>query len=69
MFILAASDDPLGLAHHSLALYQDWVTAKKQAELHLYSKGGHGFGLRKQDLPTDQWIERFADWLAAQGLR
>jgi acetyl esterase/lipase len=68
IFILAATDDPLGLAPQSVALYQDWTAAKKPAELHLYSKGGHGFGMRKQDLPTDHWVERFADWLEVQGL-
>jgi acetyl esterase/lipase len=67
MFILAASDDPLGLAPHSVRLYNDWIAAKKTAELHLYSKGGHGFGMRKQALPSDRWIERFADWLETQG--
>src|SRR5262249_15798120 len=51
MFILAASDDPLGLGPHSMALYKDWTAAKKPAELHLYAKGGHGFGMRKQNLP------------------
>jgi acetyl esterase/lipase len=68
MFILAASDDPLGLAPHSVNLYRDWTAAKKSAELHLYSKGGHGFGMRKQNLPTDHWMERFTDWLGVQGL-
>jgi acetyl esterase/lipase len=67
MFILAATDDQLGLAPHSVRLYTDWTTAKKPAELHLYSKGGHGFGMRKQNLPSDRWIERFADWLELQG--
>ncbi len=68
MFILAATDDPLGLAPQSVALYQDWTNARKPAELHVYSKGGHGFGMRKQNLPSDRWIERFADWLDVQGL-
>jgi acetyl esterase/lipase len=67
-FILAASDDPLGLAPQSVAIYHDWIAAGKSAELHLYSKGGHGFGMRQQHLPTDHWIERFADWLDVQGL-
>jgi len=40
---------------------------KKPAELHLYSKGGHGFGMREQNLPSDQWIARFGDWLEGQG--
>lgn len=68
MFILAATDDPLGLAPHSVALYRDWTAAKKSAELHLLAKGGHGFGMRKQHLPADHWIDRFAEWLDAQGL-
>jgi acetyl esterase/lipase len=67
MFILAASDDLLGLAPHSVALYTDWTKARKSAELHLLAKGGHGFGMRKQNLPSDHWIELFADWLAGQG--
>lgn len=68
MFLLAASDDQLGLGPHSVRLYNDWIAAKKPAELHLYSKGGHGFGMRVQHLPSDRWIERFADWLDVQGL-
>jgi acetyl esterase/lipase len=68
MFLLAATDDQLGLAPHSVDLYRDWTAAKKPAELHLYARGGHGFGMRKQGLPTDRWIERFADWLEMQGL-
>lgn len=68
LFILAASDDPLGLAPHSVALYNDWTKAHKSAELHLLAKGGHGFGMRKQNLPSDHWIELFASWLDGQGL-
>jgi hypothetical protein len=34
----------------------------------LSSKGGHGFGMRKQNLPSDLWIERFGEWLGVQGL-
>jgi acetyl esterase/lipase len=68
LFVVAASDDQLGLAPDSVSLYSRWLAAKKPAELHLYSKGGHGFGMRKQGLPSDQWIERFGDWLNMQGL-
>jgi len=35
--------------------------------LHMYAKGGHGFGMRKQNLPTDHWIDRFAEWLELEG--
>jgi len=67
MFIAAATDDQLGLAPDSVALYEKWREAKKPVELHMYAKGGHGFGMHKHDIPTDHWIDRFADWLDLQG--
>src|ERR1700722_14811532 len=67
LFIAAATDDNLGLAPDSVALYQKWVDAHKSAELHMYAKGGHGFGARKHNIPTDHWIDRLADWLTLEG--
>jgi acetyl esterase/lipase len=68
MFIAAATDDNLGLASHSVDLYSKWLAAKKPAELHVYEKGGHGFGMHKQNIPTDSWIERYGDWLGLIGM-
>jgi acetyl esterase/lipase len=68
MFIAAATNDNLGLAPDSVALYQKWTEAHKPAELHMYAKGGHGFGMHQNNIPTDHWIDRFADWLDLQGL-
>lgn len=68
LFVVAASDDQLGLAPHSIALYNKWIEARKVAELHMYSGGGHGFGMRVQNYPSDTWIERFGDWMESQGL-
>ena len=67
IFIVAASDDQLMLAPHSVNLYTNWLTAGKSAELHMYEKGGHGFGVRTQNLPTDHWIDRFGEWLGMHG--
>ena len=67
MFLAAASDDELGLAPHSVDLYSKWQASKHPVELHMYQKGGHGFGMRKQNIPTDTWIERFSDWLKLNG--
>jgi len=67
MFVVAATDDSLGLAPDSVMLYEKWVSAKKSVELHMYAKGGHGFGMRRQNLPTDHWIDRFAEWLELEG--
>lgn len=63
MFAVAATDDGLNLAAHSVNLYQQWLTAKRPTELHMFSKGGHGFGMKVQHLPSDTWIDRFGDWL------
>jgi acetyl esterase/lipase len=67
MFIVAATNDQLGLAPDSILLYEKWTAADKSTELHMFAKGGHGFGMRKQNLPTDHWIDRFAEWLDLQG--
>jgi acetyl esterase/lipase len=66
-FITAATDDNLGLASHSVMLYSNWIASGNTAELHMYSKGGHGFGMNKQGLPVDTWYERFGDWLTLMG--
>lgn len=63
LFVVAATDDGLSLAPHSVNLYQQWLTAKHPAEIHMYSTGNHGFGMQMQHLPSDTWIDRFGDWL------
>jgi predicted peptidase len=68
LFILTASNDGLGLAPHSVDLYNAWLTEKKDVELHMYARGDHGFGMKTQNLPTDKWIDRFSEWLDVQGL-
>jgi acetyl esterase/lipase len=67
MFLVVASDDQFHLVPDSIALYEKWRAADKSAELHIYAKGGHGFGARKHGIPTDHWIDLFADWMEMQG--
>lgn len=67
MFICAASDDQLKLAPRSIQMYNKWLEADQSVELHMYSKGGHGFGTGKQNLPVDSWENRFEEWLKLQG--
>jgi hypothetical protein len=33
--------------------------------LHIFTRGGHGFG--KRGLPVDCWTDLLGDWLADQG--
>lgn len=63
IFIAAASDDDFGFTPKNVQTYLKWLDAKQPAELHVYEKGGHGFGMKKQNFPVDTWIERFEDWL------
>ena len=63
IFIAGASDDFFGFQTHCTRLYLQWTNASKSAELILYRTGGHGFGMQKRGIPTDQWIERFYEWL------
>jgi acetyl esterase/lipase len=64
LFVLCAADDPMVPPSTSVRLYEEWRAAGHPAELHVYAQGGHGFGMQVRGLPTDTWIERFADWLA-----
>ncbi|WP_054559438.1 alpha/beta hydrolase [Croceitalea dokdonensis] len=66
--IICATDDPLGLAKGSIAIYNSYLKMEKTVGLHMYAKGGHGFGMRKQNLPADSWIERFYEWAVAESL-
>lgn len=69
LFLVHADDDrTLAPLNHSIRLYAAWKEAKIPAELHIYSRGGHGFGMRKAGLPSDTWTDRFRDWLDVQGL-
>jgi len=66
LFIAAATDDAL-LPGRSLPIYQAWVAAHRPAELHLYDRGGHGFGMEHQGTTSDHWIEDFGAWLTEHG--
>jgi dipeptidyl aminopeptidase/acylaminoacyl peptidase len=68
LFIAAAIDDEMVPVAHSLILYNDWVQFKHSVELHLFSKGGHGFALRMKDLPVNEWPNLFLNWMNVQGL-
>ena len=65
MFLALASDDPI--ANENTRLYEKWRDAGKPVEMHIYGKGGHGFGIQKRGLPTDDWTTRFEEWMNVQG--
>jgi acetyl esterase/lipase len=67
MFFAHAGDDPIEV-EHSVAMYLALKQAKVRSELHVYSAGGHGFGLRKSNFPCSTWPERCAAWFRQQGI-
>ncbi len=65
---LAITDDDILVAPLSVArLYEEWRKANKPVELHIFTKGGHGFGMLKQNMPSDAWLDLLRNWLDAQG--
>jgi acetyl esterase/lipase len=67
MFVAVADDDPFAVSA-CVPLYLSWNAAGRPAEIHVYSKGGHGFALLNNGLPCHGWIERFGEWLQAHDL-
>lgn len=67
IFVAVAADDQLGFMPHSINIFKKWFDAKQPAELHIYEKGGHGFGMRKTNTSSEGWIDNFGNWLKMQG--
>jgi acetyl esterase/lipase len=65
-FLVHASDDDAVKVENSLVFYQHLVRKKVAAELHIYEKGGHGFGMVNKTTP-DLWIDRCKNWMTANG--
>ena len=67
-FIVHASDDNAVPLKNSL-LYAERLTANKvPVDLHVYAKGGHGFGLNNKTTSGDLWFDRLTSWLKANQL-
>lgn len=62
-FFVLADDDHGVLPENSIRFYLAMKKYDIPAEMHIYAKGGHGFGMKKMDLPTAQWPGVFVQWL------
>ena len=51
----------------SALLYLEYKKLGLPAELHIYAKGGHGFGMKDSGLPTASWHLRVGEWMKAMG--
>jgi acetyl esterase/lipase len=61
-FLLQAEDDPVHV-ENVLVYAQALKQLKVPTELHVYSEGGHGYGLRPSDLPVTHWPSLVETWL------
>jgi acetyl esterase/lipase len=67
VFMAWAQDDDIA-GDACQKFYAALLAAGTKPEAHIFSAGGHGFGLRKQGKTSDHWIDEFGFWLKAQGL-
>jgi acetyl esterase/lipase len=61
-FVLQAEDDPVHV-ENATVYFQALKNAKVPAELHVYANGGHGYGLRRTELPVTHWPRLVETWL------
>ena len=66
MFIACAHDDGQNPVASTL-LYLEYKKHGIPCELHLFAKGGHGFGMRDNKQPINHWPQRCADWMGSMG--
>lgn len=66
MFLALASDDPL-FGDQGFGLVDSWKAAGRPVEFHLFERGGHGFGLRQQDVTSDRWPRALQEWMHMHG--
>jgi acetyl esterase/lipase len=62
VFLVHAEDDGTVPVENSIRFYQACIKNKVPAEMHLYPKGGHGFGMHNKTT-NDQWFERLMNWI------
>ena len=66
-FFLVAHDDKTNPIEAAL-LYLEYKKQNLSAELHICAKGGHGFGMKRDKNPINDWPQRCAEWMQSIGL-
>jgi acetyl esterase/lipase len=62
-FLVQAENDYTAHVENVLVYFLALKNAHVPAELHVYTLGGHGFGMRKTELPISDWGELAERWL------
>ena len=64
-FLVLADDDKAVVPQNSIAFYSALKSHGIPAEMHIFQRGGHGFGMRKNGIAADQWPDLFKSWMQA----
>jgi acetyl esterase/lipase len=68
-FLVAADDDPaVNPVENAGRFFAALRAAKVPAEMHIYSSGGHGFGIVKSGKTSEAWPTALVAWLREAGL-
>lgn len=67
-FLLHAQDDPVDPVENTLVYYAALRKAGVPAEMHVFAKGGHAFGLRRTASPATAWPALVEQWLGEIGM-
>jgi acetyl esterase/lipase len=67
-FLLQAWDDPVDDVCNSTVYARALDKAGVPTEVHLFSRGGHAFGLRKKEHPIAMWPSLVESWLKERGI-
>ena len=62
-FLLQAENDYTAHVENVLVYFEALKNAKVPAELHVYTLGGHGFGMGQKELPIAGWTGLAETWL------
>ncbi len=69
VFLVHSSDDGGVPVQNSIDFYLACIKAGVPAEMHIYEKGGHGFGMRANScVAARDWPGRCEQWLRQRGL-
>jgi len=64
---LAVADDDRSCAPATVEFYQALRKVGVSGELHIYARGGHGFGMLNRPLPVTGWTARLQEWMSERG--
>lgn len=63
-----ANDDNVVAPENSIRFYEGLRKANVPAEMHIYVKGNHGFGIRSEVGPAAEWTKRCEEWMRLMNL-